>query len=516
MNSEFLSNNNKYLFFVNLLTVYLIILGFRGFLFSSNDVADIMSYSKFLNDPELYPFDFYIQNISGTIPNERYVVASFIALFGDHISWLSILMHAFFSMLLFAGIVKLSKLFIRNSFVPWLIVLILAGPLYGSSIGDCELYYNMFIASLAAKSIAIWSIYFLFTKKQDLAFFLLIPVSFIHPTVGAQLFLILISIFLFHLIFERTYKGYKGALLYLSTAGIWIYLLQFNVYEGAILETSALFEIFEFRLAHHFFPEYFNGSDWLFSLLFIAVSFYYFNKKRMNDPLLFVGITVLGMVIYSLSIWILPVEIVLSSQWFKSYIWIELIGLISVFSIAEPYFNFFKASEKLSKFAFPLLWIAALSIFVLIHFNNNFIGDKKHELFYLDQLSDEAIIGILAKENTPKDAVFVVPIEFTEFKYYSERSLYIDYKTVVHRKNVLGEWYDRIRFIYDIDITDRLVGKDLYSEGNNRLFQKKENQYGEFIQHGIQYIVTPSNKELKFPVIAESTSYKIYKIELIN
>ena len=79
-------------------------------------------------------------------------------------------------------------------------------------------------------------------------------------------------------------------------------------------------------------------------------------------------------------------------------------------------------------------------------------------------LTQEEEIGLLAKQNTPKYAVFIYPMEFTGFKFYSERSIYVDFKSVVHRKDVLGNWYHRINMIYGVDINTRRERENLFKK----------------------------------------------------
>jgi hypothetical protein len=65
------------------------------------------------------------------------------------------------------------------------------------------------------------------------------------------------------------------------------------------------------------------------------------------------------------------------------------------------------------------------------------------------QLQDDNAVSISmqAKNNTNKNALFLQPIRFTEFKYYSQRSSFVDYKIPVHRKTALAEWYKRLTII---------------------------------------------------------------------
>jgi hypothetical protein len=494
-----------------LVSVYLIILGVRGFLFASNDVMDVMAYAKYLQDNTLYPKDFYIQSIAHTLPNERIVFALFLSLWGSFLPWATLILHALSSLFLIAGIYRIAKLFLHTDFFAWLLPLVLFGPLYHIGVGDCELYYNMFIASLLAKSIGIWSLYYYLNSRYSLAYFLLLPVTLIHPTVGAQLFLIYLGVQIVQ-IFMHGKKIYsKGLIAYVLIGLSWLFFLQFRVFESSVLSTQELLDIFEFRLAHHFIPAYFKITDWLISIFFILLSLFYFWFKN-HQAFWLVAVLSFGMILYTLSISLFPMEILLSSQWFKTYIWAELLGVIVLLRLVEKQFAARFQMDRWNRWFKILCYFAAIIILVLTHLDDNYFSAKRHDFFYKNEWSSEADIGRKAREYTKVDDLFIVPMEFTEFKYYSERSLYIDYKTVVHRKDALSEWYARIQRIYGIDVEDRREGSDLYSLGKQKYLLLDVSDLKSFRTLGIDYFVTYQGHVLDLEMLAKNKDYIIYKL----
>lgn len=510
MKSYLFSRKNGH-FIGMLLAIYLIVLAFRGFLFASNDVVDVMAYARYLQNHALYPRDFYIQHLAHTLPNERIVFSLFLALLGSTLYWSTLILHALSSLLLLAGIHRIARLFIHTDLFAWIVPLILFGPLYHRGVGDCELYYNMFIASLLAKSIAIWSLYYYLNGRYSPAYYLLIPVTLVHPTVGAQLFLVFIAVqALQFILFRRKWKS-MGLLIYLFTGLVWLFLLQYRVFESASLSTGELLEIFEFRLAHHFIPAYFEISDWLLALFFIVINLIYFWFKN-HQAFWLISMLSLGMILYTLSIQYFPIEIILSSQWFKSYIWAELLGVIVLTRLIEKQVMARFSLDRIKTGFKALLVLFAFASVILMHLDANYFSSKRHDFFYKKALSSEADIGLKAKESTQIDALFIVPMEFTEFKYYSERSLYIDYKTVVHRKDALPEWYERVQKIYRIDVNDRRAGSNLYALGKERYRALTESDLQSLHTLGIDYFISYKDHELALEVIASNDDFIIYKL----
>lgn len=496
------------------LSIYLIVLAFRGFLFASNDPVDVMSYARFLSNPNLFPHDFYIQHLHSAFPNERWIFSWLLSLMGEHLRWITLLMHAITTIFLFLGIVRIASMYIKKEFHRWLVILIITGPLYGTNPGACDIYYNMFISSLVAKSLSVWSIYYFLKKKSLTAYLLLIPATLIHPTVGAQLFIMLTATAILSWKNMSKKKMLTGILLYLMTAGIYIALLQWKLNQNSGISEQELFEIFEFRIAHHFFPSYFPVHTYFIAIALWGFSMWYFLKRKLWNILVLQVVILAGMIFYTFFTEVFPMAAVLSSQWFKTSIWMQLTGIIGIIAWFEEQYNRSKINllQNLSlEWSLPL---GAILVVVIVLSGNSYFSGKKYEFFFTEFYSDEAKIGLLAKERTPQDAVFVVPMSFTEFKYFSERSLYIDYKSVVHRKDALGEWYNRIREVYGIDLESRRTIKDLSAEANKNYTKIDPAEVKNLLQKGIRYYVGFSNQKLPYKVVAQNESYRIYDLNL--
>ncbi|HRQ30408.1 MAG TPA: hypothetical protein PLU49_10075, partial [Saprospiraceae bacterium] len=402
----------------------------------------------------------------------------------------------------------------KNEVLRLLLILFISGPLYDTNPGACEIYYNMFISSLVAKSLGVWSVYFFLKKKSMMTFLLLIPATLIHPTVGAQLFLILTGTGILRWKIMRKNQLLTGVLLYLLTAGIYIALLHWKLNQNSGISEQEMFEIFEFRIAHHFFPSYFPVHTFFIAIVLWGFSMWYFLKRKLWNIFILQVVILAGMIFYTFFTEVYPMSSVLSSQWFKTSIWLQLTGIIALLAWLEEVFQRLKISllQNLSlEWSLPF---GAVLVVALALSGNSFFSGKKYEFFFTEFYSDEAEIGLLAKKTTPIDAVFVVPLSFTEFKYFSERSLYIDYKSVVHRKDVLGAWYKRIREIYGIDLESRKTLNDLLAEANKNYAKLNSVEVKNLLQNGVRYYVGFSNQKLPYKIVAQNASYRIFDLHL--
>lgn len=506
--------SNKIEYFLFLLSVFALIIIFKGLNYASNDVVDVMSYARHLQDSSLFSKDFYVSNIASHLPNERIVFSGFLALFGKGLTFMPIVLHSIFTLIFLSGLYKILSLYINSKSLRWITILILLIPLYKFNLGGNELYYNMFISSFAAKTIGVWVIYFFLVNKKSYSFLLLIPATFFHPTVGLQLFILLCSGFVVDY-FMHSNKPLKkntkiSLLLYVLIAGTYVYLLLTGVEQGGV-DKDKYFEIFEFRNAHHFFPQYFPLKSYYVEIMIYVAGIYFMIIYKMDELLKLSFIIILGIIIYLIGIYGFKMTLILDSQWFKSTIWLELFSLIAIMKYFENEFGFikFKAFDKITLSGMFFLNLVAV---ILIIGGNEYFKEKPYEFVYGLNLTPEEDIGVKIKEFSNKNDIFVYPMEFTGFKFYSERNAYVDFKSVVHRRDVLGEWYDRIKEVYGIDINTRRSGKDVFKAAKEKYKNIDNSQLLKLNEKGVDFIVQYNDVELNLPVVVKNEKYKVYKI----
>jgi hypothetical protein len=169
------------------LFIYPLVLLYWNYIGDGNDLIEILPTLKQWNQPELYPKDFFLNYIKSIPLHERTVSLLFLSSLGAKIPWIMFLIHALFTCFLIIGVYNVVKLFIsQNWIVVWVLIALFIVCPY-TSVGNNEIYYNMPVASLFAKTFGVWAIYFLLSNQLYWFTICLIASSYFHPIVGLQL-----------------------------------------------------------------------------------------------------------------------------------------------------------------------------------------------------------------------------------------------------------------------------------------------------------------------------------------
>ncbi len=489
-------------------------LAFHGYIFGGNDLVEVLPYALYLNDPSLYPHDFFIQHISTETLNERILIAKLLAVFGDKMEYVAALLHFVCSFSLLFGLYKIAQRYILNEVFIWGFLLLTFIPFYNINLGGNELYYNMFVSSTFAKGIAVWAVYFFLNKAWTKAYLLISLIAFIQPIVGAQLFILFTGVAVvgnwFDFLSIKWSKLIGLSVLFLLTAGIWLVSLKLSMSAGMI-DQSLFMEIIEFRLPHHFFPSYYSKKNFLILLPLFLLGLYYFRKADQQLFWFFV-IALIGLPVFVVGVEVLLNSTVVATQWFKTTIWLKAFSILAIMAMLEKYLAGQKIMLLLKRLLYPSLLILGLLSIGIIYAPFSVFTKRPYDFFFMSQISPEVEIALLAKENTSEDAVFVLPVEFSAFKYYSQRSSYVDYKTIIHRNDAFQEWYQKVKTIYNIDIQTRRSGKDPVQIAAQNYAQLDLNTINNLAQNGVTHLVMPSSRKLNYPLLAKNDAFAIYKI----
>jgi hypothetical protein len=223
---------------------------------------------------------------------------------------------------------------------------------------------------------------------------------------------------------------------------VFLFTLFLNQSAGPLTE-QAYFEILEFRVGHHFFPSHFGAKDYAVFLVLLSISLPYLFRYHLQ-VFQFTALAVAGALAYSLLVEVFPLSLVLNTQWFKTTLWVEAFALmagIGWLSRSFPAFN----KKIMGSFT------AGVILALIIRSN----GLAPSPLWKPKTDEIEHLAASWAKENTPMDATFFLPTTFTAFKYYSERSSYIDYKAMIHHHDYLGQWQERIEEVYGFSLDSK-------------------------------------------------------------
>ena len=210
--------NSALRIFIGCFAATILLLFRHGYVFGSGDQSEMLPYAKYLADNSLYPSDFYIQSIAASVPNERFVFSWLLSLFGDRLNWAVFGLHFSATMLLILGLYRITSLALDTEGARWLAALAPVLLLYDVNLGGNELYYNIFVPSYVAQVIGIW-VFVYGIKGNAFKFFgLLILMTYIHPLIGLQLWLLLSLSFLIVFLKDEPQKKLGGFFIFSQQA----------------------------------------------------------------------------------------------------------------------------------------------------------------------------------------------------------------------------------------------------------------------------------------------------------
>lgn len=498
------TNSHKW---ITLAIIYVALIAFHGYRFGDEDMTETLSYALYLKDHTLYPKDLYIQAVGPSFLNERYFFALLLSLFSKHLDWASYFMHLVTSFLLLSGLWELSSRFLKTHLYKLLFLLATLFVSYHLNLGGNEIWYNYFVPSHLAKSLAIWGIVFWLRDKQLLAYIFTALATFAQPVVGAQLALVFLIIDLYKSK-SRILLTLRGPLVYALTAGIWITAVFFSHLIGdQSISDREFYDIMETRLAHHFFPSYYPFRAWITLIpLFIVSTFIW---KRYDHRLFhFFLWSFAGMILYYLGIEGLEIPGLLSVQWFKITVWLKPLAILAILMAFETLLSN-RTTRFISIGLLPgILIVSIIQITGILRL----VDDKPRHFPGTNYYTADMKLALTLGEKVASDACIIVPPDVTGIRYFSRRSLYIDYKSNIHSKSYLAEAAKRRKQLYGQDLQQRQSGADVMLESKKYYQQLQESDFEEYKNAGVEYVITPMGQKLEFEVIASNSLFTLYKM----
>jgi hypothetical protein len=500
--------------------LYLVVLAFHGYLFGENDQIEQLSYVKYLFHPSLYPKDFYVQYIAEFIPNERYVVALLLSFLTEKYLAIGVfVLHYLCSISLFWALYEIASRYIRQEGWRWIALLVLFIPMYKFNLGGNDLYYNELLSGNLSKSVVVWAFLFILQKKYTPFTIFAIIGTFLHPVVGAQVFVLSAGAYTMFAIFDEKKWDFKAhqpfffsILAYLLIAGTWLFFML-KTYNHEQVNSSDIMEFFRFRISHHFIPSAFGTKNYVVMSIVLLLGASFFQKKERLIFYIFV-ISISFAILYSIMVEGFHSTIPFTTQWFKTTIWLKAFAIIAIFGgLSEwallrfvTFFNFINVGKTL------LISLAIFSFYQLKNPTGRFALRSYSFPFSNYQQRLDIDIALKVKDLVPNDALFVQPASLTSFKFFSEKSSYVDIKTTVQSKRGFMELYRRIQVVYRIDLARRDFSKSLFEQADENFYALQDSDFIALQKIGITHVLTKKTQVLSFPIVAQNEAYVVYAL----
>lgn len=486
------------------LILYATVIVYQGYQYGQGDQTQILPCLWAQDHPGAYAQDHYVQHYLSSGTNERSIFHFLLRRLGYDQPWIVFLWHALSGIALILAWISIASLFIKNKVWQWMsiaMILILGSH---TSTGSNELYYNLLIPSLTADAFASWGLYCWLRDKYFWWTILLIIAGYLQPLVGMQLFLLTATA----LAIEkwRVDKPQIFPWRYIIIYGIatlpWLYALVIN--NGSRSDPKGFMDIMEFRLSHHFFASYFGLIHLFLGFIFAVICFWTY-KDRLRWMFIFI---VAGCFVYEIGVEILRWPTALYTQWWKTTMWMEAFAFIGIAIIFEKIESLNKILTRLSLFV-PLVLFAVVAIYRL----SGLFGEKPVNLLpWINSKPDEVEISEQAQQMTPQDALFIIPPNFSAFRWYSKRSTYIDYKAMIHNEIFLKDWYARIGDVYQYGLYKKREGLSLSDVGINAISSPSPETIQKWRSLGITHIISPNINIDGLDLIGQNSSYRIYRL----
>ncbi len=502
--------------FIALAACYFCMVGRWGYEYGRNDEMQTQAYAKLLNHPDLYSVDSYLQGIHAKVPNERFAFSWLLSLTGNYLEIACLFLHFIVTLLQLFLLYKIARRFIQTDYLVWLAILVLFVPFYGINLGGNELYYNSFFVSSLVKMMALLAIYLFLNSRYIAALGILGLGTLLQPVIGIQLFVSCSAVLFLGKLFKKVNISWKtffsAVAIWVLTGGLWVIFLKFFFEEQGGSNTEFFNILFEFRSPHHYLPFEFPLKNYLILIPMLIAGTVFYWKKEIRLGLFFL-ISWLAMSVHLTLVEGFSEVNAASLQWFKITIWLEAFSLIAIFAWIEQYLPLVQ-HKILKKLAFPVLASVGFGVLMVLIFARHLFFWEVPFDFGDHYKNDNAVeISVQAKQQTPKDALFLHPINFTTLKVYGERSSLVDYKVLVHRKQAMIDWYQCIGDVYGVNIDSRAVGLELFDLADNYLTEMDEEAIRQLQkQYKITHLLTYRKHKLDFTEVAANAEYVIYEL----
>lgn len=497
----------------------LLILRF-GYRFGTGDQVELLPYTLFLQNPQLYPNDFFIQGLHHFVPNERTVLAHLLLPFVNHLEFFCFLFQMLTTILLVTGLEKLALRFVANRYLVWFSILLTLIPFNDFSLGNVELYSECLQASGIACAVIAWAFNFFLDRRYLLVSVLMSLATFVQVLDGLDVMIVFSLVALFQLLRRELSMAdfVKLTLPYAATAGIWLlFILKAKSAEVSVTLYQSPEEYFkilyEFRHPHHFIFSTFTKLKVSVYALLTVIALMCF-RQRSKTIFQFIAFSTIVLCIYIIATDVFRLVFIANFQFYKVTQWVKFFGVLAAVGYAKEYLPKVITSRLSCAFESVLLISGtAFSFFIIFFFRTILPYHVPYQIGDLKEEDDMLMICEKIKVVTPIDAVFIQPFENTELKFYAQRSSYVEFKANVRQKTYVAEWYRRVNQVFGVRYDSELKGFALQEQANTYFCSLNAEKLNRLKQEGVTHILTRKQQPPAIGnlVIANNT-YAVYQL----
>jgi len=314
----------------------------------------------------------------------------------------------------------------------------------GFGIGNGFTIGNFFNPGTVAWAFIIWSIYFFFDKNYALSFFLLGLAASVQLMSPVIVFGVLFITILLTVTQEEVVGIAKGMVWFPIVLIAFNYQLLKNLIFASFKLTSAqIVTIYSFRFSHHFFKV--SIFNWLLFFGFIGLFMIAYKYTNIGEKRFFKNcfLVILGFIIVSfIFTQFIPLGLFYKLRLHRA---IELLNIIQVIFIGNFIYKLIH-KRKWIAIVIPILLVLPL---LFSGYTGVYFEEAKHRItsspigrFEYPEI--EQTLYSYIQNNTPEDAVFLIPSDMKNFRLGANRAVVVSWKAHPFGDEGIYEWYNRI------------------------------------------------------------------------
>ena len=496
----------------------LVFTGKFGYFFGQGDQDEFIPYLLRLIEPGLYSADWFINQQVEYFNVRTYFVWSvypFASFLGPSLAIKIFYSFSFIS--ISVAIYFLAMEILKNRTLSLLAPIAALSLTHKWTLGSNDLVYSMMVPEMLSWSFAIWAMRQVVRKSTISAGVLLGVASWFQVLVGVQSAFIWALVLVFQFAQKKSsfqeVVGFVVAVTLFSlpsTGPIVLSLLN----ESLVDKDNLFYILAAFRNPfHHLFFSFAWGSVVKFFLLFGCgmLAWLLFLRGRdyehLQSLLLFVGFTLIVLILNLVLTEVTPILFIAKLQWFKLTVLIKMLMLVFILGaikqLASRYFTTPKFWTREST------WHLITAFSVVIVSSILWVGLTNK---YTERSSALTEVETWVENGTSLGGLFIVPPSISSFRTNAKRSVYINYASFPYRDPDMIVWFERMQEMAPVGRPERGVG--IKPNLDSAFYQ---NMTGEKAKElGGQYVLlekAQSVHSLEANIVFENDDWALHQLE---